>query len=54
MNGAASKVNKKCIYHLTRVKHNRQQRQLSKFLMYYQKFASHVYYGATGPVSNMA
>ena len=35
--------------------HNvRQQRQLSKFLMRYQQFASHAYCGAAGPVSNMA
>jgi hypothetical protein len=33
---------------------HRQQRQLSKFLMHYQQFASHVYYGAAGPVSKMA
>jgi len=30
----------------------RQQRQLSKFLMRYQQFASHAYWGAPGPVSN--
>ena len=34
------------------VKH--QQRQLSKFLMRYQQFASHAYCGAAGPVSKMA
>jgi len=35
--------------------HNiRQQRQLSKFRMRYQQFASHAYCGATGPVSKMA
>ena len=33
---------------------HRQQRQLSKFLMSYQQFASHAYCGATGPVSKMA
>jgi hypothetical protein len=33
---------------------HRQQRQLSKFLVRYQQFASHAYYGATGPVSKMA
>jgi len=33
---------------------HRQQRQLSKFLMRYQQFASHAYCGATGPVSKMA
>jgi hypothetical protein len=27
--------------------HNRQQRQLSKFLMRYQQFASHAYRGAS-------
>jgi hypothetical protein len=31
-----------------------QQRQLSKFLMLYQQFASHAYCGAAGPVSKMA
>ena len=31
-----------------------QQWQLSKFLMRYQKFASHAYCGAAGPVSKMA
>ena len=30
-----------------------QQRQLSKFLMRCQKFASHAYCGAAGPVSKM-
>ena len=33
---------------------HRQQRQLSKFLMRYQQFASHAYCGAAGPVSKMA
>ena len=33
---------------------HRQQRQLSKFLMRYQHFASHAYCGAAGPVSKMA
>jgi hypothetical protein len=33
---------------------HRQQRQLSKFLMRYQQFASYAYCGAAGPVSNMA
>ena len=33
---------------------HRQQRQLSKFLLCYQQFASHAYCGAAGPVSNMA
>jgi hypothetical protein len=32
---------------------HRQQRQLSKFLMCYQQFASHAYCGALGPVSKM-
>ena len=32
---------------------HRQQRQLSKFLMRYQQFASHAYCGAAGPVSKM-
>ena len=31
-----------------------QQRQLSKFLIRYQQFASHAYLGAAGPVSEMA
>ena len=33
---------------------HRQQRQLSKFLMRYQHFASPAYCGAAGPVSKMA
>ena len=33
---------------------HRQQRQLSKFLMRYQQFASHAYCGAAGLVSKMA
>ena len=33
---------------------HRQQQQLSKFLMRYQHFSSHAYYGAAGPVSKMA
>ena len=33
---------------------HRQQRQLSKFLMRYQQFASRAYCGAVGPVSKMA
>ena len=33
---------------------HRQRRQLSKFLMRYQQFASHAYCGAAGPVSKMA
>ena len=33
---------------------HRQQRQLSKFLMRYQQFASHAYCGAAGPVSRVA
>ena len=41
---------------LTLPGHNvhRQQRQLSKFLMRYQQFASHAYCGAAGPVYKMA
>jgi len=41
---------------LTSHGHNvhRQQRQLSKFLMRYQQFASHAYCVAAGPVSKMA
>jgi hypothetical protein len=33
---------------------HRQKRQLSKFLMRYQQFASRAYCGAAGPVSKMA
>ena len=33
---------------------HRQQRQLFKFLMRYQQFASHAYFGAAGPVSTIA
>ena len=33
---------------------HRQRRQLSKFLMLYQQFASHAYCGAAGPISKMA
>jgi hypothetical protein len=40
-NGAVSKVNKKCVSHLTWANVHYQQRQLSKFLMRYQQFASH-------------
>ena len=54
MNGAVSKVNKKFILTLHGHNVHRQQRQLSKFLMRYQQFASHDYCGAAGPVSNMA
>ena len=43
MNGAVSKVNKKFISHPTRAQVRRTQRQLSKFLMSYQQFASHAY-----------
>ena len=41
---------------LTLYGHNvhRQQRQLSKFLMRYQQFASHAYCGAAEPVSKIA
>jgi len=34
-------------------KPNRQQPQLSKFLIRYQQFASQAYFGAAGPVSKM-
>ena len=52
-NGAVSKVNKKFLtLHGHNVHH--QQRQLSKFLMRYQQFASRAYCGAAGPVSKMA
>ena len=52
-NDAVLKVNKKF---LTLHGHNshRQQRQLSKFLMRYQQFASHAYCGGARPVSKMA
>jgi len=52
-NCAVSKVNRKFP---TFRGHNvhRQQRQLSKFLMRYQQFASHAYCGAAGPVSKIA
>ena len=33
---------------------HRQQRQLSKFLLFYQQFAFHAYCGAAGLVSKMA
>ena len=33
---------------------HRHQRQLPKFLIRYQQFASHAYCGAAGPVSKMA
>jgi len=33
---------------------HRQKRQQSKFLMHYQQFASHAYYGAAGPGFRMA
>jgi hypothetical protein len=53
-NGAVSKD----IKHLFPILHGHniycQQRELSMFLMLYQQFASHAYYGAAGPVSNMA
>jgi hypothetical protein len=42
-NGAVLKVNV-----------HRQQQQLSKFLIFYQQFASHAYCGAAEPVSKMA
>jgi hypothetical protein len=49
-NGAVSKVSKKSISHLTRVKHiHSQQRQLSKFRLHYQQFASRAYVLTTGP-----
>jgi hypothetical protein len=51
-NGAVSKINKKCISHLTQAKHT--PSAASKFLMRYQQFASHAYCGAAGPVSKMA
>jgi hypothetical protein len=52
-NDAFSKVNKKLIFTLHGHNIHRQQRQLSKFLMCYQQFASHAYYRAAGPVSKM-
>jgi hypothetical protein len=53
-NGAVSKVNKSLLLTLHGQNVHRQQRQLSKFLMCYQQFASHAYCGAAGPVSKMA
>ena len=47
-NVAVSKVNKKFISQLTRAQRTpSHQRQLSKFLMRYQQFASHAYCGAS-------
>jgi hypothetical protein len=45
---------RKCISHPTRHNLHCQQRELSKFLMRYQQFASHAYCGAAGLVSKMA
>jgi hypothetical protein len=53
-NDAVSKVNKKLFLTLHGHNIHRQERQLSKFLMRYQQFASHAYYGAAGPVSRIA
>jgi hypothetical protein len=52
-NGAVSKVIRNLF--LTFHGHNidRQQRQLSKFLVRYKQLASHAYCGAAGPVSKM-
>jgi hypothetical protein len=53
-NGAVSKVNKNVCLILHGHNIHRQRRQLSKFLMRYQQFASHAYCVAAGPVSKMA
>jgi hypothetical protein len=53
-NGAVSKVNKNLCLTLHGHNIHRQRRQLSKFLMRYQNFASHAYCVAAGPVSKMA
>ena len=54
MNGAVSKVKRNLFLTLHGHNVHRQQRQLSKFRMRYQQFASHAYCGAAGPVSNTA
>jgi hypothetical protein len=53
-NGAVSEVDKKLFLALHWHNIHCQQRELSKFPMRYQQFASHAYCGATGPVSKMA
>ena len=53
-NGAVSKLTRDLFLTLHGHNVHRQQRQLSKFLMRYQQFASHAYCGAAGPVSKMA
>jgi len=52
-NGAVSKLTRNLFLTLHGHNVHRQQRQLSKFLMRYQQFASHAYCGAAGPVSKM-
>jgi hypothetical protein len=52
-NGAVSKINKKSISHLTQVKRTPSAAK-TEFLLRYQQFASHAYYGAAGAVSKMA
>jgi hypothetical protein len=53
-NGAVPKVDKDLLLALHGHNVHCQQRELSKFLMRYQTFASHAYCGAAGPVSKMA
>ena len=53
-NGEVSKLTRNLFLTLHRQNIHRQQRKLSKFLMRYQQFASHVYCWAAGPVSKMA
>ena len=51
--GAVSKVTRNLFLTLHGYNVHCQQRQLSKFLMRYQQFASHAYCRAAGPVSKM-
>ena len=48
------KLTRNLLLNLHRHNVHRQQRQLSKFLMRYQQFASRAYCGTAGPVSKMA
>ena len=53
-NGAVSNLTRNLFLTLHGHNAHRQQRQLSKFLMHYQQFASHAYCGTAGPVSKLA
>jgi hypothetical protein len=53
-NGAVSKVDKNLFLTLHGHDIHCQQRELPKFLIRYQQFASHAHCGATGPVSKMS